>query len=141
MAHDHRGTVIDSTSTWLRSSVGFAGSPVSEDMSTSPSAGGVTDTAVTAADSVPRLWPDAPDRKALIAPAQVGHDRLQVGEVRGAEATPAQADRTDVEVVCCVDHGHDESLRGDVIAVARHGIGRARIHLAGAEVQRPSPPM
>src|ERR1041384_3974638 len=38
------GPVIDSRSIWLRSSDGFARSPVSEDMRTSPSAGGVTET-------------------------------------------------------------------------------------------------
>src|SRR5687767_10505097 len=39
--------------------IGHASGPVRDDVSTSPSAGGVTDVAVTAADTVPRLLPTA----------------------------------------------------------------------------------
>jgi hypothetical protein len=57
--------------------------------------------------------------------------------MRGAEAAFPQPNRSVVEVIGRVDHGDHVPLRGEVIAVARHGVRRACVDLSGSEIQRP----
>ena len=61
--------------------------------------------------------------------------------MRRAEATVPQADPGGVEVGRRVDHGDDVAFRREVVAVARHRIGRAGVELACVKPIAPSPPM